>query len=180
MATSISLACRDYFQGFQDLATFKENDSYKNLAGILKIASYFTLVVPLFFGVVYGVSSLIGRITLGDPQSSENQRISSVGQKKLGLTMEEQLAQMFKSPIPSKKLFTIGDTKVGVIFNPNRDSIRIGFISVMDHIALVSNKSIPDEIMERISSQIPAGYTHSTLCLGSYNGGSIFTAVGLE
>lgn len=176
MVNSVSRACKSYLEGFQDLSTFNTNSSVKNTLGILKVVSYFTIGTLLFLGIIYGVSSLIGRVTLGD----KNHKTSSFGLKRFGQTIEEQLEQLFRSSGKTQKLFSIDGTKVGVIFNPGKKSLEIGFMTVTDPVVLISDKAIPKEIANRITGKIPANCTYSTVSLGSINGRSIFTFLGFE
>lgn len=177
MASSVSFVCQKYFEGFHDVSTFNANDTCKNLFGILKVISYFTLIIPFIFGVVYGVSSLIGRVSVQDHLSSEDERTASIAQRTL-LGVEEQLEQLFRSQSKDQKIFTIDGSKVGVIFNPDGESLRAGFMTVRDKVVFISDKAIPQEVSNRIAAKIPAGCNHSTVCIGSINGQSIFDALG--
>lgn len=89
MTRMVSLACADYFSGLQDLSTFNANNSTKNALGILKVASYFTILIPFFVGLIYGISSLIGRVSVSNSQSPYSQKTSSVGRQVFGQTVEE-------------------------------------------------------------------------------------------
>lgn len=178
MISSVSLACKNYFEGFQDLSTFNTNNSSKNAIGVLKVVSYFTLVIPLFVGLIYGVSSLVGRVTVEDNQSPENLKTSAICRKILGV--EEQLEQFFKSTTKNQKLFTIDGTKIGIIFNPGGESLKLGFMTVTDPVVLVSEISIPEEVSSKIIKQIPQNCSHSTMSMGSINGQSTFVALGFE
>lgn len=185
MASSVSSACKGYFGGFRDLSTFSNNDACKNILGIFKVISYFTIVIPLFFGLVYGVSSLIGRVTVtsSENQSDGDQRVSSASRRALGQqTVEQQLEELFRSTTKAQKLFTIEGSKVGVIYNPGGESLRAGFLTVSDPVVLVSNKSksIPEEVSNRITAKMPPGATHSTVCFGNINGRSTFAVLGFE
>jgi hypothetical protein len=53
---------KDYFSGFQDISNYKENDAKSNLLAAVKILSYFTVIIPLGFSALYGISSLYGRV----------------------------------------------------------------------------------------------------------------------
>ena len=64
MCNETSLSCENYFDGFHFLADFKTNSCSKNCLGILKLVSYFTVAIPLLIGIVYAVSSLMGRVAL--------------------------------------------------------------------------------------------------------------------
>ena len=65
--------CKNYFDsysGFKPQKSTKINNE-KNLNG-WKVASYFTIVLPLIFGVVYGISSLVGRCSHNtDPNETD-------------------------------------------------------------------------------------------------------------
>lgn len=98
MASTVCHTCRNYFEGFQDLSTFNANNSCKNALGMLKVVSYFTILVPLFVGLTYGVFSLIGRVSVGDRHSPISQKASSICRKVFGKSFEGQLEQFFKSP----------------------------------------------------------------------------------
>lgn len=55
--------CKNYFNGFQEISDFKKNGSTKNVLMLLKILSYFTVIIPLSFAVTYGAASLYGRVS---------------------------------------------------------------------------------------------------------------------
>lgn len=86
----VSTVCKDYFGGFRDLSAFKKNNSCNNLLGICKIVSYFTVVAPLLFGVLYGIDSLIGRIR-HTPKPLGHASVSSVSQKVFTAEMDYSL-----------------------------------------------------------------------------------------
>lgn len=180
MANKVSRACANYFAGFQDLSTFNKNTTRQNTLSLLKVASYFTLVLPLFVGLVYGISSLVGRVSRGDGKSPENQKAFAASRKVFGKTIEEQLGQFFKSATKTQKLFNIDGAKIGIIFNPLGEALKIGFMTVSDSVVLVSDRSIPVEVKNRIVKCIPKGCTHSTFSFGYINGRSPFAAFGFE
>ncbi len=180
MAARISLACENYFAGFRDLSNFNNNDCCTNILGVLKVVSYFTLVVPLFFGLVYCISSLAGRVTIPTTLSSQDERVSSASQRTFGQSVEEQLETMFSSSVKTQHLFTIDGSKIGIIFNPTGEALRVGFMTVTDPVVLVSDRAIPDPIAQRITAKIPANRTHSTLSIGRINGRTPFQALGFE
>jgi hypothetical protein len=130
--------------------------------------------------LIYGVSSLVGRVSIGDSRSSENQKTTSASRKVFGQTVEEQLEQLFKSSKKTQKLFIIDEMKVGIIFNPGGESLKVGFMTVGDPVVLVSERSIPEEVASRITRYIPQNCTHSTLSFGSINGRSTFSVLGFE
>lgn len=58
----ISEVCKSYFNGFYEAYHYNRNSYSMNFLALLKILSYFTLIIPISFGTVYGVSSLCGRV----------------------------------------------------------------------------------------------------------------------
>lgn len=180
MVNTVSLACANYFKGFQDLSTFNKNDSCKNTSGILKVASYFTIVMPLLVGLIYAISSLIGRVSVKNSQSPGTQKISAVSRQVFGQTFEEQLQLLFKSSTQTQKLFTIDGNKIGIIVNPTAEPFQVAFMTILDPMVLVSDKPIPDEIERRIKKWIPDNWAYTTLSVGSINGYSTFAVLGFE
>src|ERR1041385_2316238 len=162
---NVSQVCQSYFEGFQDVSTCTENSATKNFLGILKIISYLTLIVPLCFGVVYAISSLIGRVSQSDSSNPQDEQIGDIRRNVLGKGIGEQLEDLFKSSKKIQKLFTIDGYKVGVIFNPNGEALKVGFMTVKDGVVLVSDKSLPEEVSNTVVNKIPSTYTHSTLSL---------------
>ena len=178
MASSVTQFCKNYFQGFHDIYTFNKNDSYKNILGILKIVSYCTIVIPLFFGAVYLASSLIGRVTLKTNLSSEDQKVSSITQKTLVQSTEQKLDKFFKSPKKIQEIFYINGTKVGIIFNPQGKALE-GSFSIIDHIALCSESAISEDVKKQIDAKKPSNCTYSTLEMKTFiNGQPLLQALG--
>lgn len=62
--------CKNYFNGFQEIFSFKNNDAKTNILAALKIFSYFTIVIPLGFAAA---ASLIGRISKRTHLSPQDQ-----------------------------------------------------------------------------------------------------------
>lgn len=54
--------CKYYFNGFNELYNYRKNSVRDNAVAFLKVISYFTIIIPLSFGVIYELSSLFGRI----------------------------------------------------------------------------------------------------------------------
>jgi hypothetical protein len=65
----ISKVCQSYFNAPKEISNFKKNDKTTNSLAALKIASYFTVVIPLGFATVYGASALYNRVN-GDNRLS--------------------------------------------------------------------------------------------------------------
>jgi len=47
--------CREYFNGFNDLSNIQTNTRRENTSVFFRIFSYFTVIIPLCFGITYGV-----------------------------------------------------------------------------------------------------------------------------
>lgn len=180
MINTVYHSCGNYLEGFQDLSTYSTNSYSKNVLGFLKVASYFTVVLPIVVGVIYGISSLLNRVSVGDSESPENQKTSSVSKKVFNQTIEEQLEQFFKSSTKTQKLFNIDGFKIGIIFDPSGEAHKVGFMTIGDPIVLVSDRSIPDEVKDRVAKCMPENTSHSTLSFGSINGRPTFAALGFK
>lgn len=92
----------------------------------------------------------------------------------------EQLTELFSSSEKSQKIIYVDGYKIGVIFNPEGESLKLGFLTVKDGVVLISSKSLPKDVVEQVTAYIPEGYTYSILSFGSINGQSPFVALGLE
>ena len=162
--SSISTTCQSYFKGCQDLNKFQESDSKKKVTSLVKVASYFTIIIPLIFGVIYAISSLFRKVT--DIVTSTN------------LPIEKQLENFFANKEQEKKVFTIDNVKVGLIVNPKKESIKAGFITVKDAVLMVCDQEIPDTVLEKIKDKMPEGYTFSQVCSLKINGQTPLKALG--
>lgn len=131
----------------------------------------------LFMRVIFTDKGFISMSTADD---NANRRIKFFNSIEIGQNLDEQLEELFSSADKAQKLFTIDGSKVGVIFNPSGASLEIGYMTVEDSVVFVSNKAIPENVSSQIMAKIPAGYTHSTVCIGSLNGRSIFEVLGFE
>jgi hypothetical protein len=180
MAARISLACENYFSGIRDLSTFNNNNSSTKALTVLKVISYFTLILPLFFAMLYYISSLVGRVTVPTSASPQDGKVAAAVKRVRGQSVKEQLDTLFASTVKTQKLFTIDESKVGVVFNPNGGSFRVGFMTCEDPILLVSDRAIPDEVVKRITAKIPPHLSHSSLIVGRINGVTPFRELGLE
>ncbi len=177
---SISNACKDYFNGFQDVQ-LKENTASKKALGLLKIVSYFSLVLPIFVGIMYATTSLIGRVTTKKDLNSEDQRVCSARDRTIGQKFENKLNKLFSAKVKHQVLFNIDGHKVGVIFNPKGEALRIGFLTVANAVVLIYDKPIPAEIRDFFATKIAsAGHSYSTLSFGSINGQPTFKYLGFE
>ncbi|KAF3361900.1 hypothetical protein PHSC3_001554 [Chlamydiales bacterium STE3] len=68
--------CKKYFNGFQQVSDLRKNDNTTNVLAVLKILSYFTVIIPLGFAAAYGVASLSGRINKKRDLSSQDKSIN--------------------------------------------------------------------------------------------------------
>lgn len=85
-------------------------------------------------------------------------------------TLETQMAKLFKSSKIAKKLFVVDQYKFGIIFNPKRKSLNFGGFIMSNHVIFVTEQDLPEELLERIASNIPEGYTCSTFMTPKVNG----------
>lgn len=76
----VSSTCKAYFRGFSDVLNCKNRNTIKAL-GLLKIASYFTLIIPATFLIVYKLSSLYGRVKSRNINTATDQTIVRVSEK---------------------------------------------------------------------------------------------------
>lgn len=70
----VSDVCKIYFNGFHDISNYKNNNNKTNILAVLKIFSYFTVLMPLGFAAAYGAAYLCGRVRTKkslDPTSSK-------------------------------------------------------------------------------------------------------------
>ncbi len=63
----VSDVCADYFGCFKVISKFKNNNAKTNGIAALKILSHIIFVIPLGFGIAYGISSLYGRVNKKPP-----------------------------------------------------------------------------------------------------------------
>lgn len=73
--------CKSYFNSFQDVSNYKRSNPKTNALNILKILSYFTVVIPLGIGMLYGVASLFGRINKKPQLSSLDHQVNNRAKK---------------------------------------------------------------------------------------------------
>ncbi len=92
--------------------------------------------------------------------------------------LDSAFADLFKDNQENKAIFLFGEQKVGILFRPDGEAFKVGFMSVKDPVVILSNKSIPSDLLTLIASKIPKPYTYSTLCIGRMNDKTIFEAAG--
>ena len=79
----LSDVCKNYFSGFQEVSNFGKNDKKTNVLAVLKILSYFTVVIPLGFAAVYGAASLCGRVSKKQHLSSQDKSMNDQAKKNI-------------------------------------------------------------------------------------------------
>lgn len=109
-----------------------------------------------------------------------DEKMSSVGQRVPEQSIEEQLEQFFISTTKTQKLFMIDGSKVGIVFDPSGEPIKVGYTTVGDRVALVSDKTIPQQVVQKIKAKIPPHCTYSIVCIGRINGMPFLQFLGLE
>lgn len=121
--------CKSYFNGFHELSSLRKNTCIENCAAILKILSYATVIIPLTFAIVHGISSLRGRIKKQNEASEndlkiKNKSIEVLGNSKLPKdnevikTKEEEIIpeieepQLSEAEVKIKKLIVDAEAEV--------------------------------------------------------------------
>lgn len=80
--------CESYFSGFRDIYNFRNNDSCTNSLAVLKIISYFTVLIPLVFAVGYGAASLSGRVSKTNHLSSSDTKVHELAKKNVAMHLK--------------------------------------------------------------------------------------------
>lgn len=83
----LKAVCASYFNGFQELYNLKYNTLTTNVIALVKAVSYFTVIIPLGFGITYGIASLAGRISYRQELTSEEEIIHNQARERLHLDM---------------------------------------------------------------------------------------------
>lgn len=73
----------NYFKGFQEISSYRKSEKSKTVLALLKIVSYFTVLIPLGFLAVYGISSIRGRFTKKQNLSTSEEKIQNKANKVL-------------------------------------------------------------------------------------------------
>lgn len=99
-----------YLNGFQEIANYKINDFKTNLVGMLKIVSYFTVVIPLSFAALYGAASLFGRVSKKESLSPQDKNVDGQAQRILIKRTEEIDTRIELSGLPQVELSDVLNT----------------------------------------------------------------------
>lgn len=89
-------SCESYFNGIYDLSNYKNNDHQTNFFAVLKVLSYFTLVIPFCVVTLYGAVSLMGRVSKKPALSPLEHKVNKQAQ--------QTLAQEEKAEVQSPRL----------------------------------------------------------------------------
>lgn len=146
--------CSNYFNAFQEISHFKENDIKTNALAILKILSYFSVVIPLGFAAAYGTASLYGRVckiqNRDFDQSSE--KSNEMAKETLNQNLE---AETHNSPLNPK--FTLNEEFFNTIIDqiPQED-IKVRIKNEVEKI-LQSSDFIKNPLKYLVSKMIDRG-----------------------
>jgi hypothetical protein len=180
MLLSVSNACKSYFRGIPDICAIKKIHHEKDLLAEARILSYLTLVVPLCVGVVFSVSLLLERVHQEKSVSSDDSPVFCVWKRLFGQPLNEELDQFFRSHQVTRKIFFINKYKIGLVFNPKNEPLKLGFFSPNDTVIIVADTTLPEEIIQRILRKLPPKSSYSTLIYSSINGVPTFKAFDFE
>jgi hypothetical protein len=123
--------------------------------------------------------SLVGRVSL--QQNGAVLGLLPFGAKNNVPPIEIQLQEFFKSTELTKKLFIIDGQKVGIIFNPKREILKFGFLSVGSAVIIASNATISENMKDRINASTPEQYQKGrSIFTGTLNGQSPLKIFGFE
>ena len=149
-------ACKDYFNGFQELSNFKDNDNTTNVLAGLKILSYFTVVIPMGFAAVYGAASLYGRVSKTQDLTLEDKTTHQKG-KEIILKRSNFLEKNEKASFDDQPLRTkIGNYELVLRCDNTKNQIDQ---KDYKQCSSLSNQEI-DSVIEHIKAI--AGFDHKT------------------
>jgi O-acetyl-ADP-ribose deacetylase len=74
---TINHVCSSYFNGVDQISHCRQNSAQTNLVALLKIASYFTIIIPASFGLAYGIVRLTGRLGRQAKQKEPTNKVAS-------------------------------------------------------------------------------------------------------
>jgi hypothetical protein len=103
----VKTICESYFNCFSEIKNYKENDARVNAFAVLKILSIATVIVPLGFGIAYGLGLLVGRIQKNFSSLTQKQAVNTIAQESLKI-----------SPIPTLKQVKISVQNCPEWFKP--------------------------------------------------------------
>lgn len=89
----IQSACVSYFNGYNELFSEK-NELSERVIGLLKVISLATVIIPLIFGIAYGIGLLKGRVSSTPAANGNSDKVSSVGHRSLELKSIKNATKM--------------------------------------------------------------------------------------
>lgn len=98
---SVRDVCSSYFSGFSDMHCHKRCSPGINVAGLLKIVSYFTVILPLMFGIFYACSALVGRVCPQRTRKPLDKAMIEISARTIGTQAAAQV-QAISQPIKKK------------------------------------------------------------------------------
>lgn len=100
----------NYFYGFQDISNYQKNDVKTNVLAVVKILSYFTVVIPLGFATLYGAASLYGRISKKEPLSPQDKSVNNQAKKTSLIDASKVNSQIDLLKLPKTELSEVLNT----------------------------------------------------------------------
>ncbi len=112
------------------------------------------------------------------PKHKETCDISK--KQKEGTDIESALIELFKSTSRIQKLMYISGDKVGILYSPSGDVVKMESLNIQGKVALISERSLKKETVKLIKQYTPNQEAPSQLATGLFNGQSIFKFFGFE
>ena len=141
--------CESYFNGFKDISNCEKNDAKANVLAVVKILSYFTVVIPLGFAAVYGAASLYGRVSKKESLSPQDKNVHDQAMKQLNsnkVCTNDLKKQDFDKEGPHQITQTLDSKKVhsytGDLTSSQKLNIKTKFIN--DNILQIDFPEVPD------------------------------------
>ena len=120
--------CKDYFSGFHDIYHHKKNYVPTIALAVLKILSYFTVVIPLAFAAIYGAASIHGRINKKQELSKSDQLVNMRAHQAFRNTSSSTVSEQPKVPESHKPTNKLTERMVLLSNDYEIDSIAVGTI----------------------------------------------------
>ncbi len=162
----IKNACISYFNGFNELFSNK-SVAQERAIGLLKVISLATVIIPLVFGIAYGVEVLKGRVSSTPAANGNSDKVSNVGHRSLRLKSSKNVKKMTAeafiellksgSELPKKVRIT-GDLDLDGEDLPDLESLPIESLLVDGDLDLtqLDLTSLPNELIVKGSLSINA------------------------
>lgn len=162
----ISEVCKSYFSGFYEAYHYNRNSYSMNFLAFVKILSYFTLIIPMSVGTVYGVSSLCGRVSKTN-EKTFTEVLSAYNPKFLPQSNSKNLAEYSQSADYKRHAKT-----ARIYYNATQmaeqDALRIIFQREPTNIAMGANQYNKEKLHQLF------GYQNSVYIDAKKEDGSLF------